>query len=351
MPSSLGLREQQHRSLRAFHRSLLDFGWERSSLRILPDVGIASTGSPHGDQLVFDQKAEDKRVREIFSACRRHLPDRCRIQRLSLDHVGALALAELRAFCAITADENDEFIAISFGIRKLRYWAVAVTNATTDGEEQPGVVNPEIAEMQTPESWKAAILPLAADILGVALDAKLLAKLVGWDMATKPSADHTGLRALMECFAVYHEIGHFELDHGGEIRALCEVDKEPSTRLNHLHEWEADQFACLHTLDIANSLKSASVAISVIFALFALHPQFYNQYPRCPHGSTHPHPLTRLFWILRKLHQDDEDAYYPYIWFTLSILQLALESQGEEHSEKLKMLIHHYISKEDPPSR
>jgi hypothetical protein len=249
------------------------------------------------------------------------------VHQLPLEKVGALASLGLDAFVGFSESPAHDFIGVSWGIEKLRYWGIVAANAqgaelfTRPSNQGPHGIN------LTQGWWQSSLLAMSADIYGhtdrerLALIANFAAEDLGeWDAT---------LSFLLRGFIFYHEMAHYELKHADIHRARWLAGQQASARDCHLMEWEADQFAW-DQIRRWTSEETGLRVVSVLFALFAMRPDLLRHYPQCPDGRSHPHPLSRFFWLVQKIGGDNPQKHTRYVWFAISFLCYVLEDLGAQ---------------------
>jgi hypothetical protein len=267
------------------------------------DTGAVITVKNGEARLHFAQCALDDLVREKFHVFRSWLPASYRVHGLSPDHVGALATPAPTAFVCFADSERDDFIAFSAGVDRLPLWGLAVTRSL--GTRCTPPVPSSAIDPYPAAWWSNCLAPLAADILGWPIDHERVSLLTDWVGGVDISGEASlTLIGTLEGFVVFHEIGHFELNHGSLFRQVGLHGDLPTEQCYRL-EYEADEFAMRHLLRGVRDINSLSSCLAILFALFALNPTYIEQYPTCPSAERHPHPLRRLVWLLRLLYPGD----------------------------------------------
>lgn len=89
----------------------------------------------------------------------------------------------------------------------------------------------------------------------------------------------------------------------------------------------ADAFAVDHLCAHFQRGLVSSTAV-LLFVLFAHSPELLNEYPFCPNADTHPHPLRRLCWVLRRVYPDDRACQLRYFNTAAKLLMSSLEPAG-----------------------
>jgi hypothetical protein len=348
MQTTSGLRAVQEESVRRLYSSMIRSGWSKDRMSLGEGQTIIHVENGKS-KILYHQILADARIRLRFKTHRKRLPRNCRVHQLPLRRIGALADMNLDAFVGFANREADDFIAISYGTFKLRLWGIVTANA--NGAEigpQPPVA---LGATQTEEWWQSSILALAADLHGNPWDNDRVSTITEWDRKAGNVGGWDDVTwALLEGFIVYHEIAHYELGHIDRLRSLAHAGRAPSLREKYAMEWEADQFAWNQVRDRAPDEDTALTALAVIFALLALHPDLLQQYPLCPDGPSHPHPLTRFSWLMKKIRPDVVDRY-EYIWLALSFVRYALESIGAKNPSIIEVQISNCMDRKvEPPS-
>lgn len=327
LTTARALRQLQAESLESLHERLVEMGWEPGDVVVDAATGCAHALASGQRWLLFSQAAADAVVRERFAACRAMLPDGLKVHGLPLPRVGALATVTLDALAGYADDESEDFIAVSVGLLKLRPWALTVAHAM--GVDTAGPTrNTTQADGGPPQAWwRASLLAAAYDVLGCTADPVRMATIAAWDARRQAPASEAGMAAALERFVILHEIGHYELGHGGICRAQGRSDR-PARESCHFMEAEADGFALDHLRALCSSEAAPASTVCLVFLLFALSPDLVGQYPFCDDTDAYPHPLTRLIWLLRRLFPGDAAAQAAYVRLVIRMLSAATEGSS-----------------------
>lgn len=342
-----GLIQAQRESFQRMHERLLELGWPPDRLVVNPESGCISVPDTDGPLVLFLQAVQDQMVRETFRVYRAELPKGLHIQQLPLDHVGALATLDAQGYAGFSPDGTGDFVGISSGVMKLGLWALAVAKSVGQQLGRVGQTDSSGVKELPKEWWQEALLPLAFDILGCTIDPVRVATIAAYDAtASESAATQQTISTLMKAFVVFHEIGHHERGHGW-LRRAWGLDKQPESQQCWFMEAEADRFAIEHVVELADPHAAASSA-SLLFLLFAMSPDLLDAYPWCHDESTHPHPLTRLVWLLRELYPEDLTRQAKHMDFVIKVL--VQSGPWQEKADDMEMAIRYVLlTKESPP--
>jgi hypothetical protein len=257
----------------------------------------------HGEtRLLYSQATADHTIQKRFAYYRHLLPPSLLVQQWPLERVGALATFSLSAFTGWAAEPSDEFVAMSVGVLRLPSWGIVFGRSLGAASFMRSQCELDSHPLSW---WKASLAALAADLHGWNHDSRRGRLVAAWaELLECDENVRAGLTIALEGFLFFHEIAHCEL-HRIQVRSIFEAGLPLHPQLCYQMEYEADAFALEHLVRVLGHRELVSEYVVLLFALFALEPSLLQRYPDCSDAETHPHPLTRLAWLARKLHPGD----------------------------------------------
>lgn len=321
-----GLRRAQEHSIKVLYERVRDASDHPDLVALDLETGTIYSRDDGEARIVFSQFQADEMIRGTIQAYRDSLPPSLRIHELPLERVGALATLELSAFASCEESATEDYIALSIGVIRLSHWGLLV--ARTMGTASL-VGGPECKFESYPASWwKRSIGALAMDLLGWPFDSEHSAIVSVWaEFGVRNVEFRKNLRVLLEGFVYFHEFGHYERHHGGEHRQL-KLDGKLRAEDYYRMEYEADHFALGQLLSINENRKMVATAVTMLFSLFASEPTLLQRYPNCDDADTHPHPLTRLVWLLRQVFPNEVNPQAQYVQLAANILTDVIRAVG-----------------------
>lgn len=297
------LSAAQSQSLGVFYERMKELSLQPERLTLDLATQIVYLNEDAGPRVLFSQLVADDVVRRRFASIRSLLPPSMGVHELPLERVGALATLELSALAACANSADEDFIALSMGVYRLSHWGLLAARALELVELEE---NPEFEVESYPLSWwRGSLAAVAMDLIGWPFDVERSNLISAWAEQNAKNADiHGHLRIMLEGFVFLHEIAHFEMHYGIVQRQLILKGKlQPENY--YVMEYEADRFALEHILTYADRGTAIGQMLAILFALFGSEPTMLERYPLCDEAETHPHPLTRLVWLLRQLYPGD----------------------------------------------
>jgi bifunctional DNase/RNase len=348
-----GMRQVQKVSMTLLYERQRQIAEQPERVVLDPELGMIYSKEEAETRIIFAQIQADDMIRKKFNAYRDLLPPESRIHQLPLERVGALATLDLSAFAACADAAEDDFIALSVGIIRLSHWGLLIAR-TMGVAGVSGTPDSEI-EKNPLSWWKSSLAALAMDLLGWPFDSHRSALVSAWaGLACVNDVMRSNLQIALEGFVCFHEIGHFELHHGDAYRH-SKLTGKLRPEGHYTMEYEADKFALDQLLRVLDRRSATGTALATLFGLYACEPTILQRYPLCDEPETHPHPLTRLAWLLRQLFPEDSGEQAKYMRFATSVVTDVIRelggvpfSQSETHDENLEPIIRMFaLSKPD----
>lgn len=342
-----GLRLAQQDALRDLYNEYLE-KTDPSDILLDLDAGALFVRRESEFEIQYAQVLFDDTIRKKVHGFRQWLPSSYRAHQLPLDSVGALAVTHQDAYVANAENSTDDYIAFSSGLTRLPLWGL-VTGRLLDIPFAPRVKNHDDERIPSGD-WSLCLTPLAMNIMGSAVEFQLISQLEDWYLRVDTSGPGFAVMACaLEGFVILHELGHYELQHGDVYRQFSDSSEIPADR-HHQMEHAADLFALKHLIPIIKTETHIGLYLAMLFALYSLHPSLSHAILDCADSKQHPHPFTRLVWLLRQLYPDDFRELRRDLAIAARIVMRALVAFGTVPDEDYADLTLQFaLQKPDPP--